>query len=57
MASQNIRSGQTNKAAFVTQNKSKADEHRVQLTITEAVKRPHDSGAVSSIAKNVAMIP
>ena len=53
MASQNITSGQTNKAAFVTPNKPKADEHQVQLTITEAVKRSHDYGAVSSLAKNI----
>ena len=37
----------------MTPNKSKADEHQVQLTITEAVKRSHDYGAVSSLEKNI----
>ena len=39
MEYQNVRSGETDKPAFVTSSKSNVDEHRVQLTLIEAVKR------------------
>ena len=53
--SQNVRSGQTDKATFGTPSKSNADEHRVQSTIEEAVKRSSAFEAVNFNAAKIGM--